>query len=53
MESVFIIKRIAQEFVLLESEILKILLVPHGSQHNDTIVTLEVKDEYFKPDTYN
>ena len=26
-------------------KILKILLVPHGSQHNDTIVTLEAKDE--------
>ena len=26
-------------------KIIKILLVPHGSQHNDTIVTLEVKNE--------
>ncbi len=26
-------------------KILKILLVPHGSQHNDTIVTLEIKNE--------
>ena len=26
-------------------KILKILLVPHGSQHNDTIVTLEIKND--------